>query len=53
MGFPELVDHLGTLVRYTVRMPLSARHCLKIHFKPTPLQAAAFKLLGLDPVRVQ
>jgi hypothetical protein len=53
MGFAELVDHLGTLVRNTMRMPLRARHCFTIHSKPTPLQEAAFKLLGLDPVRVQ
>jgi len=53
MGFAELVDHLGTLVRNTMRMPLRERHCVTIHSKPTPLQEAAFKLLGLDPVRVQ
>jgi Transposase DDE domain len=53
MGFAELVDHLGTLVRNTMRLPLRERQCLTIHSKPTPLQEAAFKLLGLDPVRVQ
>ncbi|MBV9981960.1 IS1634 family transposase [Bradyrhizobium sp.] len=53
MGFADLVDHLGTLVRNTMRMPLRERHCVTIHSKPTPLQEAAFKLLGLDPVRVQ
>jgi Transposase DDE domain len=53
MSFADLVDHLGTLVRNTMRMPLRERHCVTIHSKPTPLQEAAFKLLGLDPVRVQ
>lgn len=53
MGFAELVDHLGTLVRNTVRMPLRERYCVTIHSNPTPLQEAVFKLLGLDPVRVQ
>jgi hypothetical protein len=53
MGFAGLVDHLGTLVRNTMRMPLRTRHCFTLHSKPTPLQEAAFNLLGLDPLRVQ
>jgi hypothetical protein len=53
VGFTELVDHLGTLVHNTMRMPLSARHCSAIHFKPTRLQGAVFELLDLNPVRVQ
>jgi hypothetical protein len=53
MGFAELVDHLGTLVRNTMSMPLPTRHCFTLHSKPTPLQQAAFNLLGLDPLRVQ
>ena len=53
MGFAELLDHLGTLVRNTMRMPIRRRHCFTLHSKPTPLQEAAFNLLGLDPLRVQ
>src|SRR5579859_4236648 len=41
MGFAELIDHLGTLVRNTMRMPLRTRHCFTLHSKPTPLQQAA------------
>jgi hypothetical protein len=33
-------------------MPLSAA-CSAVHFKPMPLPGPTFKLLGLDPARVE
>jgi len=53
MGFAELLDHLGTLARNTVRTPFHGDHRFVLHATPTPLQAEAFRLLDLDPVRVQ
>jgi hypothetical protein len=51
--FADLVGHLGTLVRNTMRVPLRPKHRFILHSRPTPLQQAAFKLLDLDPLRVQ
>jgi transposase len=53
MSFPDLTAHLGTLVRNTMRVPLRPKHRFILHSRPTPLQEAAFKLLDLDPLRVQ
>ncbi len=53
MSFADLIAHLGTLVRNTMRVPLRAKHRFTLHSRPTPLQEAAFKLLDLDPLRVQ
>jgi transposase len=53
MSFADLVAHLGTLVRNTMRVPARPKHRFTLHSKPTALQQAAFELLGLDPVRVQ
>jgi transposase len=53
MGFADLIAHLGTLTRNTMRVPLKSRHSFTMHSKPTPLQEAAFKLLEIDPPRVQ
>jgi hypothetical protein len=44
--------HLGTLTQNTVRASLHGKHRFTLCAKPTQLQEAAFKLLGLDPVRV-
>jgi len=52
-SFAGLIDHLGTMTRNTMRVPLAAKHHFTLLSKPTPLQEAAFKLLGLDPQRVQ
>jgi hypothetical protein len=52
-SFADLIDHLGTLTRNTMRMPLAAKHPFTLVSKSTPLQEAAFNLLGLDPRRVQ
>ncbi len=53
MGFADLIAHLGTLVRNTMRVPARPKHRFTLHSRPTALQDAAFQLLGLDPVRVQ
>ena len=53
MSFADLVAHLGTLVRNTMRVPARPKHRFTLHSRPTALQEAAFELLGLDPVRVQ
>jgi hypothetical protein len=53
MSFADLVAHLETLVRNTMRVPARPKHRFTLHSRPTTLQEAAFALLGLDPVRVQ
>jgi transposase len=53
MSFTDLLAHLGTLVRNTMRMPHHTKHSFTLHSAPTPLQDAAFKLLNIDPLRVQ
>jgi transposase len=52
MGFADLIAHLGTLVRNTMRVPSRPKHRFTLYSSPTALQEAAFKLLDLDPVRV-
>jgi hypothetical protein len=52
-SFAGLIDHLGTMTGNTMRMPLAAKHPITLLSKSTPLQEAMFKLLGLDPKRVQ
>jgi len=53
MGFAELLDHLATLARNTVRAPFHGDHSFVLYATPTPLQKEAFRLLSLDPQRVQ
>lgn len=53
MGFAELLAHLGTLTANTMLAPLQGEHTFTLHTRKTPLQEAAFELLGFDPVRVQ
>jgi transposase len=53
MGFADLMAHLGTLTRNTMRVPLRPKHRFTLYAKPTPLQQAAFRLLDLNPMRVQ
>jgi transposase len=53
MSFTDLIAHLGTLVRNTMRVPARPEHRFTLHSTATALQEAAFQLLGLDPVRVQ
>jgi hypothetical protein len=52
-SFAGLIDHLGTMTRNIMRMPLAGKHPITLLSKSTPLQDAAFKLLGFDPKRVQ
>ena len=53
MGFAELMAHLGTLARNTMRVRLRAKHRFALYSRQTPLQEAAFRLLAINPVRVQ
>jgi Transposase DDE domain len=53
MSFGDLIAHLGTLTRNTMRVPLRPKHRFTLYSNPTPLQEAAFKLLDLNPLRVQ
>jgi transposase len=53
MSFANLIAHLGTLVRNTMRVPSRPKHRFTLYSKPTPLQEVAFRLLDLDPIRVQ
>jgi transposase len=53
MSFGDLVAHLGTLTCNTMRVSLRPKHRFTLYSRPTPLQEAAFKLLDLNPTRVQ
>ena len=53
MRFADLMDHLGTLTRNTMRVSLQANHRFTQFASPTPIQEAAFKQLNLEPMRVQ
>ena len=53
MSFADLLAHLGTFVRNTMRVPARPNHRFTLHSTATTLQEAAFELLGLHPVRVQ
>jgi hypothetical protein len=52
-SFAGLMDHLGTMTRNTMRMPFAKKHRFTLLSQATPLQEAAFKLLGFEPKRVQ
>jgi hypothetical protein len=53
MNFAGLIAHLGTFVRNTMRVPSRQKHRFTLYSKPTSLQEAAFRLLDIDPIRVQ
>ena len=53
MRFADLMDHLGTLTRNTMRVSLQANHHFTQFASPTPIQETAFRLLDLEPTRVQ
>jgi hypothetical protein len=53
MSFTDLIAHLGTLARNTVAALLQKGHSFTLHTRPTAIQEAAFKLLEIDPIRVQ
>ena len=46
-----LLANLGTLTLNQVTLPNSPEHPFAMFAKPTPLQAKAFNLLGVDPTR--
>ena len=53
MNFADLMAHLGTLARNTVTTGLQKGHSFTLHTRPTAIQETAFKLLDIDPIRVQ
>ena len=53
MSCADLIAHLGTFVRNTMRVPSRPKHRFTLYSKPTSLQEAAFRLLDIDPIRVQ
>lgn len=53
MGFADLIDHLGTLTCNAMRLSLRGTHHFTLYSTPTGLQQATFKLLQLEPLRVQ
>jgi hypothetical protein len=53
MAFGDLMAHLGTLARNTVAAGLQKGHTFIFCTRPTAIQEAAFKLLDLDPARIQ
>lgn len=53
LGFTQLIGHLGTLTRNTVRVPLQGGHSFTAFAHPTDLQRKAFDLIAIDPARVQ
>jgi transposase len=53
MAFRDLIAHLGTLARNTVSASLQKGHSFTLHTRPTQIQESAFRLLDIDPMRVQ
>jgi transposase len=52
-SFAGLMDHLGSMTRNTMRMSRAKKHPFTLLSKSTPLQDEAFRLLGVDPMRVR
>jgi transposase len=53
MSFADMMAHLGTLARNTVATDFQKSHSFTLHTRPTSIQETAFKLLEIDPARVQ
>ena len=53
MRFADLMAHLGTLTRNTMRVSRQANHRFTQFASPTPIQETAFRLLDIEPMRVQ
>jgi transposase len=53
MRFADLIGHLGTLTRNTMRVSLQPNHRFTQFASPTSIQETAFRLLDLEPMRVQ
>jgi hypothetical protein len=52
-SFAGVIDHLGTMTRNTMGMPLAEMHPFTLLSKSSPLQEATSKLLGFDQKSVQ
>ena len=52
-GFRGLIDHLATMTLNLVASPHAPNAAITLAAKPTQLQAKAFDLLGVAPLRVQ
>jgi hypothetical protein len=52
-SYADLMAHLATQTLNTAALPKASHVAFTTLAKPTPLQAAAFKLLGTEPMRVQ
>ena len=53
MCFADLINHLGTLTRNAMRLSLRGTHRFTLYSTPTRSQEAAFRLLRIEPLRVQ
>jgi hypothetical protein len=53
MRFADLMDHLGTLTRNTMRVSLQPNHTFTQFASPTSIQEAELRLLDVKPMRVQ
>jgi hypothetical protein len=53
MGFAGLMTHLGTLTCNTMRTSLRLAHRFTLYAEPIKLQEGAFRLLNIQPMRVQ
>ena len=53
MAFKDLMANLGTLARNSVTTGLQKGYAFTMHTQMTLVQAEAFKLLEIDPIRVQ
>jgi hypothetical protein len=53
MCLADLIDHLGTLTRNAMRLSWHGTHHFTLYSTPTRLQETAFRLLKLEPLRVQ
>jgi hypothetical protein len=52
-SFTDLMAHLATQTLNTAALPKAPNATFTTLAKPTPLQTAAFDLIGIDPMRVQ
>ena len=52
-SFTDLMAHLATQTLNTAALPKAPNATFTTLANPTPLQAAAFDLIGIDPMRVQ
>ena len=52
-SFTDMMAHLATQTLNTAALPKAPNATFTTLAKPTPLQAAAFDLIGIDPMRVQ